>query len=467
MMTAVAGFPTIAETAALWAVDSIVIGALVAPFTWMLLRILRWQSASVRFAVWFSALVAIAVFPWLDRTLLSIGSHGQAASGAAIMAPASWAIYLFAVWAGIASIGLGRLCLSLWNLHVLRESLVPADLNFLDPSMRENLERKLRIRDVVVSTSDRINTPTAVGLVKPAVVIPQWLITELSPAELNQILLHEVAHLQRWDDWTNLAQKIVKALFFFHPAVWWIEKEISLEREMACDDVVLAESASPRAYAACLVHLAEKSVVRRSLALAQAAVGRVRQTSLRVAQILNVNRAASAKTANGWEFAVSFVGAFAVVCGMGISRAPHLVAFDEISSPVSTAVLSPSRSRLNAAPRALPAMFHTDEIVAHPNAKQTPHVVQAKARLRNTNRWAGASASPVSMQAMVPQPDASALMQTVGFHQPSEPTQAVFVVVEQEQYGISGHAIHSVSMWYILLINTPANSGRDIPRKET
>ena len=63
---------------------------------------------------------------------------------------------------------------------------------------------------------------------------------ELSTLELNAILLHELAHLRRRDDWTNLIQKIVGALLFFHPAVWWIEKKLALEREMACDDLVLA-----------------------------------------------------------------------------------------------------------------------------------------------------------------------------------------------------------------------------------
>ena len=113
---------------------------------------------------------------------------------------------------------------------------------------------------------------------------------ELSADELNQIVLHELAHLRRRDDWTNLAQKMVKALFFFHPAVWWIEQKMSLEREMACDDAVMAETASPRAYAECLAHLAEKTLIQRGVALAQAALGRIRQTSLRVAQILDGNR---------------------------------------------------------------------------------------------------------------------------------------------------------------------------------
>ena len=110
-------------------------------------------------------------------------------------------------------------------------------------------------------------------------MIPDWALIELSSSELNQVVLHELAHLRRWDDWTNLAQQIIRALLFFHPAVWWIGKKAELEREMACDDAVLAETESPRAYAECLAHLAERSFVQRSLALAQAAIGRFHQTA--------------------------------------------------------------------------------------------------------------------------------------------------------------------------------------------
>ena len=85
------------------------------------------------------------------------------------------------------------------------------------------------------------------------------------------------AHSGNSTDWTNLAQKLVRTVFFFHPAVWWIERRLSLEREMACDEAVLAETENPRAYAECLVSLAEKSFVRRGLALAQAVVGRARR----------------------------------------------------------------------------------------------------------------------------------------------------------------------------------------------
>jgi hypothetical protein len=158
---------------------------------------------------------------------------------------------------------------------------------------------------------------------------------ELSAPELNTILLHELAHLRRWDDWTNLIQKVVGALFFFHPAVWWIEKKLTLEREMACDDLVLAKTVSPRVYAECLVSLAEvlakKSLLRRGVALAQAAVGRVRHISLRVAQILDEKRPGATRV---WRPAPGLLMGISLACLMALSDAPRLISFDN-SSPVS------------------------------------------------------------------------------------------------------------------------------------
>jgi hypothetical protein len=117
---------------------------------------------------------------------------------------------------------------------------------------------------------------------------------------------------------------VIKSVLFFHPAVWWVEQRLSLEREMACDDAVLAETSSPRAYAECLASLAEKSFLRRSAALAQAAVSRIRQTSLRVAQILDANRP---KAAPVRKSAVAIVGALACACAAVAWQAPQLIAF--------------------------------------------------------------------------------------------------------------------------------------------
>ena len=71
--------------------------------------------------------------------------------------------------------------------------------------------------------------PSALGLWSPVIALPDWAFAELPASELAVILRHEFAHVRRWDDWTNLIQKIVRAVLFFHPAVWWIESRLSVE----------------------------------------------------------------------------------------------------------------------------------------------------------------------------------------------------------------------------------------------
>jgi bla regulator protein blaR1 len=345
-MLAIPDFAVIARTSAERIVYCLVEGTLVAAFAGCLVPALRGRNAGTRFAVWFSAMVAIAVLPLLGGVWGS--GAGPAVSGAlrarsAITLPSSWALYLFGVWATVAALALARLGAALLEVRGLRKSCVEIDLRRLDPALRETLARCQASRPIALCVSERVQAPTAIGLRKPAVIMPQWLLEELTPAELHQVLVHELAHLGRWDDWTNLAQKILKALLFFHPAVWWIEQKLSLEREMACDDAVLAETRSPRAYAECLTHLAERSFLRRSLALGQAAVGRVRETSLRVAKILDVNR--PRVTTLVWKPAVSLIAIFAIACLASLERVPRLVAFAPRTAPASAgSLLQPSRA---------------------------------------------------------------------------------------------------------------------------
>jgi hypothetical protein len=159
---------------------------------------------------------------------------------------------------------------------------------------------------------------------------------DLSAEELKVIVLHELAHLRRWDDWTNLAQKFVKALFFFHPAVWWIDSRLALEREIACDDMVLEQTANARTYAASLVSVAEKVIAEkmrmgRALALAQSALGRVREVSQRVAQILDTSRARSNR---GWRPAIAMIGTLSIVTLGAMPYAPELISFQTRAEPI-------------------------------------------------------------------------------------------------------------------------------------
>ena len=156
--------------------------------------------------------------------------------------------------------------------------------------------------------------------------MPTWTLEELPAEELKVILLHELAHLRRWDDWSNLAQKVVKALFFFHPAVWWIEGRLSLEREMACDDLVLAQTSNPRTYAKSLLSLAERVGLGKGIALAQAALGRAHQTTQRIMQILDTGRPRATRV---WKPALGVVTAMSAIAIMAVPYTPNLISFED------------------------------------------------------------------------------------------------------------------------------------------
>jgi len=352
----------IAQTSATGMVDCLVLGTFVALLAGLVLRVTRRLDAGTRFSVYFASLMAIAAMPFMEAIWKAHAASSPVAgpSRIAVSLPSAWAIYLFGLWAALAAVASARVATGLWHLYRIRRTCVPIALDKLDSLVRETLIRKQTIRKVTLCTSDQVQVPTAIGLFRPAVIVPGWALDELSGDELNQVLLHELAHLRRWDDWTNLLQQVVKALFFFHPAVWWIERRVSLEREMACDDAVVEETASPRAYAECLAHLAERSVVRRSIALAQALLGRVHQISQRVAQILDANR--PARRGKARKVAVPLVGLLAGASVVAMSNAPKLISFSDSPAPIVSTLKGASLPDSSVAPftaPVIPARFVT------------------------------------------------------------------------------------------------------------
>src|SRR5271166_3167800 len=325
--------------------NSLLAGIVIALLAWAVTGVVRRQGSGTRFAIWFLALLAIAFLPMVGHFAGSLGARVSAAPAIALTLPASFASLLFGVWIVGAGLGLLHVAHGLYRLRRLRATCTPIDLRALDPSLRNDLADAQQHRRVILCTSDAVRVPAAIGYFRPMVVFPSWALAEIPPVELNAILLHELAHLRRWDDWTNLAQKLVKAIFFFHPAVWFIESRLTLEREMACDDAVLAASFSPRAYAESLVSLAEKSFLRRGVQLAQAAVSHVHQLKLRLAEILRKDKGVQG-SARLRKPAVALMSLAAIVSVYGISRAPRLVAFSS-DAPQLASTVSHALSRTN------------------------------------------------------------------------------------------------------------------------
>jgi len=115
------------------------------------------------------------------------------------------------------------------------------------------LQHRLGIRRVIqYCECHSLNVPAVIGLFHPVVLLPVRALTGLTPEQLEAVIAHELAHVKRFDVAVNFFQVIAETLFFFHPAVWWLNKRIRADREDCCDDVAIAECGSTVGYARAL-----------------------------------------------------------------------------------------------------------------------------------------------------------------------------------------------------------------------
>ncbi len=413
--------------AAEWAgrmINGMVEGVLIALIAWAVIWVAGRQNSQTRFAVWFAALVGIAIMPFVRFG----GISSAAGSNAHFTLPMSWAMFAVGIWIFIATILLVRVAVGLFELQKIRREAKALDSSLLTQTHILDLQKFSAGRNIQLLVSSNVRVPTAVGFFNPAVIFPEWTLKELSAQQQNVVLLHELAHLRRFDDWTNLAQQILKAVFFFHPAVWWIERRLTLEREMACDHFVLTETKNPQAYAECLVSMAEKNFLRRGLALAQAMVGRVKQTSLRVTEILNRQ---SPKSSRIYKPAFAMLAVFAFASAGEIRRMPELVAF-EADAPQATSSSSPI---------AMPAMHITPTLTSYKIAKPKS-VVQPAAKAR-INRPSIPLVEPTL-----------ASLEIDSIAPPEFMAQPVFLVMQTQQFGPEGEIYWSLQIYQLTVYHT-------------
>jgi GWxTD domain-containing protein len=112
------------------------------------------------------------------------------------------------------------------------------------------------------------DVPVVIGYVRPVILMPVGLLAGLPVAQVEAILIHELAHIRRQDYLVNLMQTFVEGLLFYHPAVWWISGVIRAERENCCDDLAVAATGDARQYAAALAALEQNRWAAHELALA-------------------------------------------------------------------------------------------------------------------------------------------------------------------------------------------------------
>lgn len=132
------------------------------------------------------------------------------------------------------------------------QTIVPRQWQDLLESMMQKHNISSRIRLLV---SDYVTSPITMGIFKPLIIFPAAYINKISLKDAEAILLHEVAHIRRYDYLFNLILISIETILFFNPFVWLISRHVKIEREQACDDFVTQSHMSPLEYSKTLLHV--------------------------------------------------------------------------------------------------------------------------------------------------------------------------------------------------------------------
>jgi TonB family protein len=130
------------------------------------------------------------------------------------------------------------------------------------PAALQQLFNELRIRlgverAVRLLHSAQVQVPTVIGWLRPVVLLPVSCLTGLSPEQIKAVLCHELAHVRRHDYLVSVVQSVIETVLFYHPAVWWVSKQVRRERECCCDQLAVGVGGNVLAYARALSYLEE------------------------------------------------------------------------------------------------------------------------------------------------------------------------------------------------------------------
>ena len=241
-------------------------GVLIGLIAAVILHGLRKGSAQARYAVACGALavclvVFVATFIWLmPQTTAATDAQGVTSIISGFLTATvqyRWNFAEIAAWGwglGVVFMLLRFARHWLWS-HRLRTRMV-ADPDGQWLQVFEELKQELGLSKAIsLLKSGLAETPMVVGWFAPMVLVPASAFTSLSPEQMRMILAHELTHIRRYDHWVNQFQGVVEIILFFHPAMWWISRQVRIEREYCCDDASLRGTPDPKALAEALTQL--------------------------------------------------------------------------------------------------------------------------------------------------------------------------------------------------------------------
>ena len=348
--------------------------ALIALLAWTALQFLPRLgvriNAATRCAVWWTVLAAVVLLPFVPNTGMRTSSPAPATAAAVILetrataaVPAAATLAMPIETAPVPAHAAGPLemsagaaliaILGIWlALSVFRVAQIVRSYRFLRGikarSRSVSSEQLINFnywllacgidRTARLLVSSEIASPMAVGFRRPAVIVPESLLNEFTEEELDQVILHELAHVARYDDWTNLFGRFLGALLPIHPVAVWVLKRIEQDREVACDDWVVAMTGDARPYAASLTRLFELCAVRRRQLLATGMAGRASHLGERIEALLRSGRDFTPHVS---LVRVTLCAAMLFALVLLTAQTPHWIAFAQERPEAPVAPIAP------------------------------------------------------------------------------------------------------------------------------
>ncbi len=370
-------FPFAQAAASVW-IASAWQGLAVATALALCLRFLPRVTAAQRFAVWAAGFVVIAGLPFFA----SIG-HAQASTSITTLTSGvlsihlmrldiRWGLLIAALWLTGSVIRMAMLMTQSIRLRRLWKEARTTNLVGFGQEVFANRPALggltvLGRRSIELCTTTRLDRPSVIGFFSPRILIPDWLLPRLTAADLEQIVLHETQHIRRFDDWTNVLQKVLLIVFPLNPALLWIDRRLSVTREMACDEGVVKITRAPRAYATFLAGLAQHGLNHKFEPATQGALalGAWRRRSELAHRVHSILRARPSLSPVAACVLLASVTCGLVIGAFELAQCPQMVAFVPVNA--ATAATHPAPNDLE------------QPISAHVSALSGYKAVEAKA----------------------------------------------------------------------------------------
>jgi TonB family protein len=251
-------------------------GAVIAVVLWCALQLLAGRSAQARYLAACGALGLMVALPLATFAHVGLAEYRLAlAARGAVEAPAlvvqagfgdgsgpwigriartldPWVPWLSMAWLIGATLFLVRLSVG-FELTRRMRFIAVADASAELKDTFSMLRQRLGVsRPVRLMHSALVEVPTVIGWLRPVVLLPLSCFTGLSETQMEAVLCHELAHVLRHDYLISVVQSVVEAVLFYHPAVWWVSRQVRRERECCCDDLAVTVGGDALAYARAL-----------------------------------------------------------------------------------------------------------------------------------------------------------------------------------------------------------------------